>query len=82
MHENIRLTKRDGWIAGIWQMLSDLDETISTSPLEYERRVVALDKKCGAPVIRSRTETKIRRIQNNEVTTSSGAARGATQPRN
>ena len=46
MHENIRLTKRDGWIARIWQMLGDLDETISTSPLEHlERRVVALEQK-------------------------------------
>jgi len=46
MHESIRLTKRDGWIASIWQMLSDLDETISTSPLEHlERRVVALEQK-------------------------------------
>ena len=46
MHENIRLTKRDGWIARIWQMLGDLDEAISTSPLEHlERRVVALEQK-------------------------------------
>jgi len=42
MHENFRLTKRDTWIARIWQMLGDLDEAISTSPLEHlERRVVA-----------------------------------------
>ena len=46
MHQNIRLTKRDGWIASIWQMLSDLDEAISTSPLGHlERRVVALEQK-------------------------------------
>ena len=46
MHENIRLTKRDVWIASIWQMQSDLDEAISTSPLEHlERRVVALEQK-------------------------------------
>ena len=46
MHENSRLTKRDTWIASIWQMLSDLDEAISTSPLEHlERRVVALEQK-------------------------------------
>ena len=45
MHENIRLTKRDTWIARIWQMLGDLNEAISTSPLEYERRVVALEQK-------------------------------------
>ena len=46
MHENIRLTNRGGWIARIWQMLGDLDETISTSPLEHlERRVVALEQK-------------------------------------
>ena len=45
MHENIRLTKRDGWIASIWQMLGELDEAI-TSPLEHlERRVVALEQK-------------------------------------
>ena len=46
MHESIRLTKRDGWIASIWQMLSDLDEAISTGPLGHlERRVVALEQK-------------------------------------
>ena len=45
MHENIRLTKRDTWIARIWQIPGDLDEAISTSPLEYERRVVALEQK-------------------------------------
>ena len=45
MHENIRSTKRDTWIARIWQVLGDLDEAISTSPLEYERRVVALEQK-------------------------------------
>jgi hypothetical protein len=40
------LTKRDTWIARIWQMLGDLDEAISTSPLEHlERRVVALEQK-------------------------------------
>ena len=45
MHENIRLTKRDTWIARIWQILGDLDEAISTSPLEHlERRVVALEQ--------------------------------------
>ena len=33
------------WTARIWQMLVDLDEAISTSPLEYERRVVALEQK-------------------------------------
>jgi hypothetical protein len=45
MHENIRLTKRDTWIARIWQMLGDLDEAISTSPLEHlERRVAALEQ--------------------------------------
>ena len=76
MHENIRLTKRDGWIASIWQMLSDLDEAISASPLEHlERRVVALEQKCWAPVFRSRTETKIRRAQNNEKRMSCGGAR-------
>ena len=46
MHENIRLTKRDGWIARIWQMLGDLDEAITASPLEHlKRRVVALEQK-------------------------------------
>jgi hypothetical protein len=49
MHENIQLTKRDTWIARIWQMLGDLDEAISTSPLEHlERRVVALEQKVRA----------------------------------
>ena len=49
MHENIRLTKRDTWIARIWQMLGDLDEAISASPLEHlERRVVALEQKVRA----------------------------------
>ena len=44
MHENIRLTKRDASIARIWHI--DLDEAISTSPLEHlERRVVALEQK-------------------------------------
>ena len=46
MRENIRLTKPDEWIASISQMLSDLDEAISTSPLEpLERRVVVLEQK-------------------------------------
>ena len=50
MRENIRLTKRDTWIARIWQMLGDLNEAISTSPLEHlERRVVALEQKVRAP---------------------------------
>jgi len=53
MNENTQLTRRDTWMARIWQMLIDLDEAISTSPLEHlERRVVALEKKCGALVIR------------------------------
>ncbi len=42
MNENTQLTRRDTWMARIWQM----DEAISTSPLEHlERRVVALEKK-------------------------------------
>ena len=46
MHENIRLTKWDTWIARIWQILGDLDEAIAASPLEHlERRVVALEQK-------------------------------------
>ena len=46
MHENFRLTKRDTWIARIWQILDNLDEAINTSPLEHlERRVVALEQK-------------------------------------
>jgi len=45
MHEDFRSTKRDTWIARIWQMRGDLDEAISTSPLEHwERRVVALEQ--------------------------------------
>ena len=61
MHENTRLTKRDTWIARIWQLLGDLGEAISTGPLEHlERRLEALEQKLRAPVIRSRTKTKIR----------------------
>ena len=46
MNENTQLTRRDTWMARVWQMLIDLDEAISTSPLEHlERRVVALEKK-------------------------------------
>ena len=46
MNENTQLTRRDTWMARIWQMLIDLDEANSTSPLEHlERRVVALEKK-------------------------------------
>ena len=46
MHENMRLTKRDTWIARIWQMLGDLNEAISTSPLEHLKRcVVTLEQK-------------------------------------
>ena len=74
MHENIRLTKRDTWIARIWQILGDLDEVTSTSPLEHlERRVVALEQKVRAVI--HLTETKIRRVQENEARTCSGAAR-------
>ena len=74
MHENTRLTKRDGWIARIWQMLGDLDEAISASlRTSGASRKWHSNKKCG--VIRSRTETKLRGVQNNEVRTSSGAAR-------
>ena len=44
--ENIQLTKPNTWTARIWQMLVDLDQAISTSPLEHlERRVVALEQK-------------------------------------
>jgi hypothetical protein len=46
MNENIRLTKRETWIARIWQALGDFDEAISTSPLELlERRLAALEQK-------------------------------------
>ena len=46
MNENTRLTRRDTWMARVWQMLIDLDEAISASPLEHlERRVVALEKR-------------------------------------
>ena len=46
MHENIRLTKRDTWIAPSGKCWAILDEAISTSPLEHlERRVVALEQK-------------------------------------
>ena len=57
MHENIRLTKRDTWIARIWQVLGDLDEAISTSPLEYlERRVVALEQKVPGDPLANRNQ--------------------------
>ena len=57
MHENIRLTKRDTWIARIWQILGDLDEAISTSPLEYlERRVVALEQKVPGDPLANRNQ--------------------------
>lgn len=46
MNENTQVTRRDTWMARIWQMLIDLDEAISTSPQEHlERRVVALEQK-------------------------------------
>ena len=76
MHENIRLTKRDSWIARIWQMLGDLDEAISASlRTSGASRKWHSNKKCEAPVIRSRTENEIRRVQNNEVRTFFSAAR-------
>ena len=51
MHENFRLTKRNTWIAHIWQILGDLDEVTSTSPLEHlERRVVAQQKVPSDPL--------------------------------
>ena len=57
MHENIRLTKRDGWIARIWQMLGDLGEAISTSPLEHlERRVAALEQKVQGDPLANRNQ--------------------------
>ena len=50
MKENIQLTKLNTWTARIWQMLVDLDQAISTSPLEHlERRVVALEQKVWGP---------------------------------
>jgi hypothetical protein len=62
MNENTQLTRRDTWMARIWQMLIDLDEAISTSPLEHlERRVVALEKKVwdsGDPVSEQKTKPK------------------------
>jgi len=46
MNKNIRLAQRDTLLARIWQRLVDLDEVISTSPLEHlEGRVVALEQK-------------------------------------
>ena len=57
MHENIRLTKRDSWIARIWQMLGDLDEAISASPLEHlERRVVALEQKVRGDALANKNQ--------------------------
>ena len=58
MHENIRLTKRDTWIARIWQILGDLDEAINTSPLEpLERRIVALEQKVWGDPLANRNQT-------------------------
>ena len=37
MHENIRLTKRDTWMARIWQMLGDLDEAITRAETKIRR---------------------------------------------
>jgi hypothetical protein len=46
LKEDIQLTKHDTWTARIWQRLVDLDEAISTSPLEnLEGRVAALEQK-------------------------------------
>jgi len=57
MCENFRLTKRDTWIARIWQIVGDLDEAISTSPLEYlERRVVALEQKVPGDPLANRNQ--------------------------
>ena len=77
MPENIRLTKRDTWIARIWQILGDLDAAISASPLEHlERRVVALEQKAlGSSDSLPNRNQNPRRVQNNEMRTSSGAAR-------
>jgi hypothetical protein len=57
MHENIRSTKRDTWIARLWQILGNLDEAISTSPLEYlERRVVALEQNVRCDPLANRNQ--------------------------
>ena len=57
MHENIRLTKRDTWIARIWQILGNLDEAINTSPFEHlERRVVALEQKMPGDPLENRNQ--------------------------
>ena len=57
MHENFRLTKRDTWIARIWQILGNLDEAIKTSPLEHlERRVVALEQKMPGDPLANRNQ--------------------------
>ena len=58
MHENIRLTKRDTWIARVWQMLGDLDEAITASPLEHlKRRVVALEQKVRCDPLANRNQS-------------------------
>jgi hypothetical protein len=61
MHENIRLTKQDTW-NGSHLANAGRNEAISTSPLEHLERWHS-NKKCGTPVIRSRTEAKIRNRQ-------------------
>src|SRR5262249_51195610 len=75
MHENIRSTKRDIWIARIWQIPA-IWTKLSAQVLSNIWSVASWhsNKKCGAPVIHL-TETKIRRVQDNEVRTCSGAAR-------
>ena len=58
MHENFRSTKRDTWIARLWQILGDLDEAISSSPLEHlERRVVALEQKVRCDPLVNRNQS-------------------------
>ena len=57
MHENIRLTKRDTWIARIWQILGNLDEAINANPLEHlERRVAALEQKVRGDPLANRNQ--------------------------
>ena len=43
MNEDTQLTRRDTRMARIWQMLIDLDEAISTSPLEKSGAPMAED---------------------------------------
>jgi len=72
MNRKIRLAQRNTWMARIWQSLVDFGEAISTSPLEnLEERVVALEQKVWGSSNPLANRDQTRRLQNNEMRTSS-----------